>query len=53
MARSYRETTMFTRISILALAAPALLLGGCGGTMNRGLESVHQPIVSRTDYVST
>jgi len=36
---------------ILACLAPALLLGGCGGTLNRGLESVHQPIVTRTDYV--
>lgn len=33
---------------ILALVAPALLLGGCG-TVNRGLESVHQPVVQRTD----
>jgi pilus assembly protein CpaD len=38
------------RSSILALLAPTLLLAGCGGTMNRGLESVHQPVVSRTDY---
>lgn len=30
--------------------APALLLGACGGTVNRGLESVHQPVVSRADY---
>ena len=30
--------------------APALLLGACGGTVNRGLESVHQPVVSRSDY---
>ncbi|MDN4630731.1 CpaD family pilus assembly lipoprotein [Sphingomonas sp. PsM26] len=30
---------------------PALLLaGGCAGTQNRGLESVHQPVVSRTSY---
>lgn len=38
----------------LRLAALALLgctaLGACG-TENRGLESVHQPVVSRTDYV--
>ena len=42
-----------TKRSILlaALAGPALLLGGCMGTENRGLESVHQPVVSRTDYV--
>ena len=36
---------------ILLLALPALMLGGCMGTQNRGLESVHQPVVSRTDYV--
>jgi len=39
------------RIALIALAAPALLLGGCTGTQNRGLESVHQPIVSRADYL--
>lgn len=43
---------MFKRSIILAAAlAPALPLGGCGGTLNRGLESVHQPVVSRTDYL--
>ena len=36
--------------SILASLVPALLLGGCVGTENRGLESVHQPVVNRTDY---
>ncbi len=36
--------------SILASLLPALLLGGCMGTENRGLESVHQPVVSRSDY---
>lgn len=35
---------------ILAAALPALLLGGCMGTRNRGVESVHQPVVSRADY---
>lgn len=29
---------------------PVLVLGACAGTKNRGLESVHQPVVSRTDY---
>lgn len=30
----------------------ALALGGCGGmAKNRGLESVHQPVVERTNYV--
>lgn len=38
------------RILIAALGS-TLLLGGCGGTKNRGLESVHQPVVARTDYV--
>ena len=41
-------------ILIAALSAPALVLGGCsstGGTINRGVESVKQPVVSRTDYV--
>lgn len=43
---------MFKRTLLLASAlAPALLLGACGGTQNRGLESVHQPVVARTDYV--
>lgn len=36
--------------SILASLVPMLLLGGCIGTQNRGLESVHQPVVSRSDY---
>lgn len=36
---------------LLPLVALGLALGGCGGTQNRGLESVHQPVVSRTDYV--
>jgi pilus assembly protein CpaD len=36
--------------TILFAALPAALVGGCSGTPNRGLESVHQPVVSRTDY---
>ncbi len=41
-----------TRHAALALPAFALVLvlSGCG-TQNRGLESVHQPVVTRTDYV--
>lgn len=37
----------------LIAAAVLSLLSGCAGsgTINRGLESVHQPVVSRTDYV--
>ena len=34
---------------LLSTLAPALLLGGCMGTQNRGLESVHQPVVERQD----
>lgn len=42
---------MFSRSPLFALAlAPAALLAGCGA-VNRGVESVHQPVVSRTDYV--
>lgn len=42
---------MTKRSSIILLAAPALLLAGCAtGTNNRGMESVHQPVVSRADY---
>ncbi|WP_010217822.1 CpaD family pilus assembly lipoprotein [Sphingomonas sp. PAMC 26621] len=40
-----------TRPRALAAALlPALLLTGCAGTKNRGLESVHQPVVSRSSY---
>lgn len=41
---------MKMRSILLASLVPALLLGGCMGTQNRGLESVHQPVVSRADY---
>ena len=41
---------MIKRSILLASLAPAMLLGGCMGTQNRGLESVHQPVVSRSDY---
>ena len=37
-------------LHLLPLAALALTLGACGGTENRGLESVHQAVVSRTNY---
>lgn len=38
---------------LLPVVCSALLLGGCtgyAGTANRGLESVHQPVVSRATY---
>ena len=38
-------------LTLLPLAALAFTLSACGGTQNRGLESVHQPVVSRTNYV--
>lgn len=39
-------------LKLLPLAALAVSLTACGaGTNNRGLDSVHQPVVSRTDYV--
>ena len=37
----------FTALALLAMTG----LAACSGTPNRTLESVHQPIVSRTDYV--
>ena len=39
------------KLHLLSLAALTMTISGCGGTTNRGLESVHQPVVSRTDYV--
>lgn len=42
---------MTSRYPILALGLPLALLGACGPvTSNRGLETVHQPVVQRTDY---
>jgi pilus assembly protein CpaD len=48
--RALVETIMPKRSPILAVLAPTLLLAGCGGTVNRGLESIHQPVVSRSDF---
>lgn len=45
------EKMIMRSVSASALLALTFTLGACGGTQNRGLESVHQPIVSRTDYV--
>lgn len=41
---------MTKRPLILAALAALPLLSGCG-TDNRGIESVHQPVVTRSDYV--
>lgn len=38
------------RHSIAALLMSAAMLAGCSGTANRSVESVHQPVVTRTDY---
>ncbi len=38
-----------TLLRILALGS-ALAIGGCSGTVNHGVESVHQPVVSRAAY---
>lgn len=39
-------------LKLSSAIALALTLTACaGGTKNRGLESVHQPVVQRTDYV--
>lgn len=45
----FGDIAMLKRTLLIA-TLPAVLIGGCTGTRNRGLESVHQPIVSRTDY---
>jgi pilus assembly protein CpaD len=43
---------MSKHLLLPALAIPALMLGACaGGTANLGVESVHQPVVSRADYL--
>lgn len=41
---------MLKQVLLLPMLAPALLLGGCMGTENHGLESVHQPVVARQDF---
>lgn len=42
---------MTFRAKLLVLIAPATLLAGCDSTNYRGIETRHQPVVSRTDYV--
>lgn len=42
---------MSNRPLFVASLVPALLVAGCMGTTNAGLESVHQPVVSRADYL--
>ncbi len=42
---------MTKRPMLLACLIPALALAGCAGTQNAGVESIHQPVVTRTDHV--
>jgi pilus assembly protein CpaD len=46
----FKDMASMTKHKLLLATLPALLLGGCMGTTNRGLESVHQPVVARNDY---
>lgn len=38
-------------LRLISLATLGLSLAACGGTANQGLESVHQPVIARTDFV--
>lgn len=38
------------RYTTAAIVLSATLLAGCGGTQNRSMNSVHQPVISRADY---
>jgi pilus assembly protein CpaD len=38
------------RTKTFSLLALGLIVTACGGTDNRGVESIHQPVVSRADY---
>lgn len=38
-------------LTLTALIGLGLAVSACGGTENRGLESVHQPVVKRSDFV--
>ena len=50
IATAPKEKIMTLKLS--SAIGLALMLAACaGGTENRGLESVHQPVVQRTDYV--
>ncbi|SFP93635.1 CpaD family pilus assembly protein [Sphingomonas rubra] len=44
------RTTRRRALLPIAAIAPALAAAGCTGAINRGVESVHQPVVSRADY---
>lgn len=41
---------MTKSMALLVSAGLTFALAGCGGTRNRGLESVHQPVVTQADY---
>jgi pilus assembly protein CpaD len=42
---------MRSNLFLLPAVALTLTLSACGGTQNRGLESVHQAVVTRSDFV--
>ncbi|MFZ3484043.1 CpaD family pilus assembly lipoprotein [Sphingomonas sp. 3-13AW] len=44
------EKNMYSRLAVVAWSAPALLLAACDPGANRGIESVHQPVVSHSEY---
>lgn len=46
----FREIDIMRNSKSFFLIGLSLMVSACG-TQNRGLESVHQPVVSRTDYV--
>jgi pilus assembly protein CpaD len=39
-----------SKMKFIPLAVLALSITACGGTKNRGLETVHQPVVTKTHY---
>jgi pilus assembly protein CpaD len=45
-----REIKKMRRLTVLTLIAVGASLSACG-TSNRGMESVHQPVVARADYI--
>jgi len=51
MTRPSLETRPMRILATASLIATSLVLTACGATENRTVESVHQPVVQRTDYV--
>jgi len=53
MMSAFKEKTPMRAVATSTALILSLMLSGCGNErpQNRGLDSVHQPIVQRTDYV--